>query len=241
MNASTRTQVSPHKNAPSKQQYLSTIDIFCDLTRQEVEEIGSRTAMREVPAGTIVYTPAQTQEVLFILKKGRVRLYQLSPDGRKLTIGTLNEGTIFGQMALLGQILQQKFAEALTSCVLCVMSQDDVENVLLSDPRIAVRITEIMGKRLIEAENRLLELAFMQAPARIAAQLVRMAEDRHGWAGRTRPVVSCTHEELADLVGVHRETATKILNEFRKKNLVKLGRGSVVILDPAGLGQFAEK
>jgi len=233
--------VAAERHASSKQQYLSTIDIFCDLTHREVEEIGRRTAMREVPSGTIFYTPEQTQEVLFILKKGRVRLYQLSSDGRKLTIGTLEEGTIFGQMALLGQILQQKFAEALSACVLCVMSQDDVENVLLSDQRIAVRITEIMGKRLIEAENRLLELAYMQAPARIAVQLVRMAENRAEGSRKTQPVVTCTHEELADLVGVHRETATKILNEFRKQNLVKLGRGTVILLDPAALERYSSK
>ncbi|HUF39541.1 MAG TPA: Crp/Fnr family transcriptional regulator [Anaerolineales bacterium] len=230
--------MAAEKSTPDKYQYLSSVDIFCDLAHQEIEKIGQRTAMRQVPAGTTIYTPEQTQEVLFILKKGRVRLYQLSPFGRRLTIGTLEEGTIFGQMALLGQVLQQKFAEAITPCLLCVMSREDVKSVLLSDPRIAVRITEIMGKRLIEAEERLLEFAFMHAPARIAAQLLRMAEPRRGWLGKGQPVLNCTHSELAELVGMHRETVTKVLNEFRDKNLVKLGRGKVVLTDLAGLEEL---
>lgn len=226
------------KRTPDKVQYLRSIDIFSDLAHQEIEEIGQRTAMRQVPAGTTIYSPEETQEVLFILKKGRVRLYQLFPDGRKLTIGTLEEGTIFGQMVLLGQVFQQKFAEAISPCLLCVMSREDVKSVLLSDPRIAVRIAEIMGKRLIEAEKRLVEFAFMHAPARIAAQLLRMAEPRRRWLGKAQPVLDCTHAELAELVGVHRETVTKVLNDFREKNLVKLGRGKVVLTDLAGLEQI---
>ena len=228
------------KETADKQKYLSSVDIFRDLSLSEVEEIGHRAPMKQVPAGTIFYTPEQSQEVLFILKKGRVRLYQLSPDGRMLTIAILEAGTIFGEMSLVGQALNQNFAEALTPCLLCLMSREDVKQILLSDPRIATRIMEIIGKRVIELEERLLELAFKNAPARVAAQLIRMSAPPSRWLSRQAcPEVHCTHEELAALVGVHRETATKILNEFRLEQLVELKRGKVVLLDLPKLKQVS--
>jgi CRP-like cAMP-binding protein len=224
----------------NKHTYLQAVDIFQDLNPQEVEEIGHRAPMKQVPAGTRFYSPDQPLEVLFILKLGRIRLYQVTPDGRELTMGILEAGTIFGEMSLVGQALNQNFAEALTPCLLCLMSREDVKQILLSEPRIAIRITEIIGKRLLETETRLLELAYKHAPARVAAQLLRMADNRPGWLGRKSfPEVQCTHEELAALVGVHRETATKILNEFRQEKWVTLKRGKVILLDLPKLEQVS--
>lgn len=219
-----------------KDKYLRSVDIFQDLREDEIHQLGERAPMKRVPSGTIFYTPEQATEVLFILKEGRVRLYHLGLDGRMLTLVTLEEGAIFGEMTLLGQKLQSNFAEAVTPCLLCLMSREDVKSLLLSDPRIAFRLTEMMGQRLVDMEQRLSDMAFKHAPERIATQLIQLAQQRRSWLGRkAHPEVRCTHEELAHLVGVHRETVTKVLNEFRQQELVDLGRGRVKILNVSGL------
>ena len=224
------------EQALDKQQYLRAVDIFCDLSHDEVEQLGKQAPMRRVPAGTIFYSPEQPTEVLFILKEGRVRLYNLSPGGRELTLAFLEEGTIFGEMSFLGQQLQNSFAEALTPCLLCLMSRADVKSLLLSDLRIAYRLLEKMGQRLQETEHRLSDIAFRRAPERVAAQLLALPRQSRGWLGRAAaPEVRCTHEELAGLVGVYRETVTKILSDFRQRQLVELKRGRIVLKDIDGL------
>jgi CRP-like cAMP-binding protein len=221
----------------SKQEYLHMVDIFRDLSHEEIEALGQRTPMKQVPPGTIFYSPDEPTEVLFILKEGRVRLYHLSPDGRMLTIAMLEQGTVFGEMALLGQRLYNSYAEATAPCLLCLMSREDVKNHLLGDPRIAFRVAEMLGARLLTAESRLSDMAFKPAPERVATALVQLSHERRSWHGRdTRREVHCTHEELANVVGVHRETVTKILNDFRQQNLVELRRGKIILLDMAKLG-----
>jgi CRP-like cAMP-binding protein len=225
-----------------KQQYLHTIDIFRDLSHDEIEQLGKRAPMRRVPAGTLFYSPEQPTEVLFILKEGRVRLYHLSPGGRELTLAVLEEGTIFGEMSLLGQQLQSSFAQALSPCLLCLMSREDVKTLLLDDPRIAYRLLETIGQRLLATEHRLSDIAFRHAPERVAAQLLAMPRQSHNWLGRkTVPEVRCTHEELASLVGVYRETVTKILNDFRQQQLIELKRGRIVLRDIDGLMALLEE
>lgn len=224
------------KETLDKQQYLRAVDVFRDLSHDEVEQLGKQAPMRRVPAGTIFYSPEQRTEVLFILKEGRVRLYRLSPGGRQLTLALLEEGTIFGEMSFLGQQLQSSFAEALTPCLLCLMSRADVKTLLLSDLRIAYRLLEKMGQRLLETEHRLSDAAFRHAPERVAAQLLALPRQSRNWLGQaTAPEVRCTHEELAGLVGVYRETVTKILNDFRQRQLVELKRGRIVLQDIDGL------
>ncbi len=117
-----------------KQGYLTEVDIFRDLSPEEIDALGKHAPMRDVGAGTLFYSPLDPTEVLFILKAGRVRLYHLSPDGKALTTAILESGTIFGEMALLGQGLSGSYAEALTPCVLCLMSREDVVTLLRVTP-----------------------------------------------------------------------------------------------------------
>ncbi len=226
--------IDVHKS--NKQGYLKKVDIFQDLTHEEIQAFAQRLSMRQVEAGTIFYMPDEPTEVLFILKMGRVRLYHLSPDGKALTTAILEAGTIFGEMALLGQGLDDSYAEALAPCVLCLMSREDVITLLLGDPRIALRITEILGRRLIEAERQLSDFAFKSLPERLAALLLRLAQPpRPRLFGSGYPEVRYTHEQLAEMLGTYRETVTKILNEFRAEGWVDLRRGKILILDRPAL------
>lgn len=231
----------PESRQIDKERYLSTIDIFRDLTHDEVEQLGKRAPMKRVPAGTVFYSAEQAMEVLFILKEGRVQLYHLSPGGRKATVAILEAGTVFGEMTLLGQELHSSYAEALSPCLVCLMSREDVKTLLLGDPRIAYRLLETLGQRLLTAEHRLADIALLHAPERVAAELLRMPRHAQGWLQRqSAPVVRCTHEELASLVGVHRETVTKVLNDFRQRDLIELKRGKVVLRDIDGLSTLLE-
>jgi CRP-like cAMP-binding protein len=224
--------------ALEKQTHLQAVDILQDLEPDEIERLGQRAPMQWVNPGTVFYSPEQAPEVLFLLKKGRVRLYHLSPEGKALTTALLDEGTIFGEMALLGQRLHQSYAEAETPCLLCLMSREDVKALLLSDPRIASRIAEILGQRLLAAERRLSDFAFKSLSQRLADTLLELAHapTRPRWLGGSDTLeVRTTHEALAEMIGTHRETTTKLLNEFRSQGLIELRRGKVLILDTEGL------
>ncbi len=196
------------------------------------------TSMVTSPAGRVFFSPAEPAEVLFILKKGNVAISRISPDGKKLILTTLQAGTIFGEMAIIGQRMHETFAEALTECVICIMSQRDVEDLLLADPRIAVRLVKALGERLTRAEARIEEMAFKPVPARLASLLLRLGTESD-WRGR--PIVQgLTHQQLGELVGTYRETATAILGQFRNEGLIEIGRRRIVLLDPAGLQEITE-
>jgi CRP-like cAMP-binding protein len=144
-------------------------------------------------------------------------------------------------MALLGQRLHESYAEALTPCLLCLMSREDVKTMLLSDPRIATRIAETLGERLLSAERRLSDFAFKSIPQRLASLLTQLAQPPRLRLFRTGALeVPYTHEALAEMVGTHRETITKTLNEFRTHGMIELRRGKVLILDNDALKAYSD-
>jgi CRP-like cAMP-binding protein len=213
---------------------LTTMELFQDLSKEDQEELDRITTMTTVKKGKIFYRPEDTGEVIFILKKGTVQLYRISPEGKKLVIYTLGDGTLFGEMSLLGQRMHNTFAEAITDCTICVMSRSDLERLVLNRPQVALRILEITGNRLRETEEQLEALAFKSIPSRLAALLLRQAGDGDEVAG-------LTHQDLAEMIGTYRETTTQTLNDMKAQGIVEIGRRRITILDKDALRQIAEK
>jgi CRP/FNR family cyclic AMP-dependent transcriptional regulator len=229
-------QSSPPSHGGDKIGYLRMVDIFRDLSEAEVQEIDRATTITTAHRGKILYMPEDTGEVLFMLKEGRVQLYRISPEGKKLVIATIGPGTVFGEMAFIGQGMHNSFAEALEDCVLCVMSRTDVERMLVTKPQVALRIFEVLGRRLKEAETRLAEIAFKSIPARLASLLLQLAEEQG-----SSTIAGLTHQNLGEQIGTYRETTTQTLNIFKNAGLIDIGRKKITILDGDGLRRIADQ
>lgn len=212
--------------------YLRSNELFRDLNEKEMEELDRVTSMTTCARGRIFYTPGETGEVLFLLKRGRVQIYRLSADGKKLVIATLAPGTLFGEMALIGQGMYNTFAEAVEPCTLCAMSRRDVEWLVAKFPKVGIRLLEIMGRRLTEAETRLESLAFKSIPSRLASLLLQLAQNNC--------VEGRTHQDFAEMIGTYRETVTQTLNDFKAQGLIEISRKQIEIRDEARLKQLAE-
>jgi len=222
---------------------LAEVDIFQDLLPTDLEQIAARAPMQTVGAGAVFFSPECASEVLFILKRGRARLFRLWSAGKAFTTAILRPGTIFGEMVMLGQQMQDQYAEALDACVICLMSKIDVQALLLSDPRIAARIAETLGRRLLEMEHRLSSTVFKSLTQRVADTLLSLehTESHAVWPFRQPHHEVClTHEQLAEFIGTYRETVTKALSELRDLGLIELRRGRIVLLDPEALAALVQ-
>jgi CRP-like cAMP-binding protein len=212
---------SPQVSA-RKLEFLHEVEILRDLTADEMLWLKDTTEMVSCGPGRVIYSQDDEAEVLFILKRGRVQIYRMTPDGKKLELATIGAGTFFGEMPLVGQRMHQAFAEAVEESLICVMSRADVERLIARKPQVAVRMLEVLSDRLSISESRLEALAFHSVPSRLAAALLRL-EASDG--------VRTTHQELAEMIGAYWETVTKVLDEFQRDGLVELSRGRVAIRD----------
>ena len=218
---------------------MSEVDIFCDLDASEMDRFADAAPMRMYAAGSLIHTPHEAVETLFILKKGRIRIFRVSADGRVLTTAILEPGTIFGEMVVIGQQMHDNFAEAMEDAVTCEMNKADVQQMLLGDRRIAARISETLGRRLAQLEQRLTDTTFKTVPERIASTLLTLTDGRAASPLAKGIVLKLTHEQLAALTGTTRETATKVLGELAASGAINLGRGRITITDAHRLADLA--
>jgi len=214
---------------------LSNIDIFQDLSPDDLKEMDQTTTMSTCEPGRVFYAPEDTGEVLFLLKKGRVQLYRLSPDGKKLIVAILEEGSIFGEMSFIGQGMHNTFAESIDDCTLCVMSRQDIENLIQEKPLVGIRFMEAMAERLQKTEAKLEELAFKGIPARLSSLLLSLSAEENG----ASIVDGYTHQDLAEMLGTYRETTTQILNNFKGAGWIEIGRKRIVLLDQEAISDVS--
>lgn len=214
--------------------HLCEVGIFQDLTQDEIKELENKCQYKKIAAGTVFYESQQSAKTMFLIRRGRVRLYHLSPEGKTFTTAILETGDFFGDM-LLEQGCYGCYAEAATDCTICLMSRQDVETFLLGDRRIAVRIVENLGRRLHVTEQRLADLVLKNIPARVSALLLRVARRNNS------SNIFLTHEELSQLLGTRRETITRVLNDLQNQNLIDLHRGRITLLDVEILSQISTK
>ncbi len=215
---------------------LSNIQLFRDLSPGELQEMDRQITMSSCEAGKLFYMPEDEGEVLFLLKQGQVQLYRLAANGKKLVVATLGPGAFFGEMSLVGQGMHNTFAEAVTACMLCVMSRADVERLLREKPDVAFRLLETMGSRVTQLETHLEDIAFKSIPSRLAAKLLELANEPVNGA----VIRGHTHQDLSEMLGTYRETITQTLNEFKTADLIEIGRKRVTLLDVDGLMALAE-
>lgn len=223
-----KTPAADSSPATLKSILLREAEVFRDIAPADMAEIERMTTMITTPKGRVLLTPQRQQEVLFILKKGRVQVFRETEDGRRLVISVLEHGAIFGEMPLLSQKLGGSTAETLDDCTLCVMSRTDVERLIATNPHFALNVVHLLAERNSALETKLEQQAFQSAPERVAMALLELA-DTDGL------IKDVSHKQLGESIGASRETVTRILGDFKTSGYIDISRSSILIKDKTGL------
>jgi CRP-like cAMP-binding protein len=192
--------------------------------------------------GQTVLSPDDPPERIHIVKKGRVRVYRVTPDGKQLTIDIYEAGTILGDMSLLGQDrLPETYAEAIDDAVICTLTPDELRSLIQRHPVIGVNVIGHLSRRLRDAERELESMAYGRVDQRLARKLIDLSQ-RFGvrTARGTMIRARLTQQELAEMIGTTRETLAHTLGDFRRRGLLDASGQSVVIRDAERLARVAD-
>ena len=225
-----------------KMAFLAHSPLFCDFDATEIGELDRITNVIACQPGQILHRPGEKGSMLFLLKSGRVQLYHLSADGRKLIIAMLEPDAYFGGMPLTGSDLHQSFAEAVEDSLVYMMHRADVEQLLAQKPGAMRTLLQIIGQRCTQLETRLADTTFKSTTARLATLLLQLARpDQTPRPNESAELVVAgfSQGELADRLGVYRETVALALRELKEGGIIELGRKYISICRPAQLQELA--
>jgi CRP/FNR family transcriptional regulator, cyclic AMP receptor protein len=210
-------------------QLLSRVEILEPLSEEDIRGLLRRSLDTQLEAGETFFTPEDTSEKLFILKKGRVRIFRTS-EGRELTLAEIEAGTIFGEMALTAQRLRGSYAQAMEPSILISMSRADLEHIIEENPQVGNRLLHLLSERLRSYEERLEDLTLKEVPARLANLILLLCEGEGIMTPQDIKIPHhYTHERLGTMIGANREAVTRAFTKLQDDGAVELRRRIIYI------------
>lgn len=214
--------------------YLSQINLFRELSEDMLQEIAEASQMRDFEGGRYIATPHDdTGERIYFLKKGEVEVYESTEDGKKIIIDILQPGDILGytNIAQESPTEHKQFIRAHSPVTLCIMPRSDFLALLEKKPDLALKIIKQLSAKLSATESRLRHAALGNAETRVLKELERLWGQYGVTEDGVRKITrKFTHEELAQFIGMTRETVTRTLSQLAKKKKISIDtRGAVVL------------
>lgn len=207
--------------------YLKLNDLLGGETK-EVEALVDGLPRRNFKKGDTIYPGNVKGPVLFLIKSGSVAITRTSVTGQEFDVKTLEPGAIFGDMPLTGQAMLGAQAVAAEPTKVALINNAEFEKLAAASPSIALNVVRQLGPRLVEAERKHEQAAFQPVTSRISALLLKLSN-------KDNDVVGHTHQEMADMLGVYRETVTNAIAELKADGLIKVGRKKIKILNREGV------
>jgi CRP/FNR family transcriptional regulator len=221
---------------------LSMVDIFGPLSPEEMEDLAKRTPDTFLDGGDVLYSPQDGAERLFILKKGRVQVYELDPrGGEEITLSVVEGGNVFGEMALTGQSLQGLYVRALVPSTVVSLRRDDLEGLIVKKPEVGLRLVRELAERLHASEARYTDIVGKDVPTRLATLILTLV-DSEGLVTQEsyRIPTRYTHEQIASMIGCKRVAVTRAFSRLKEVGAVELRERRIIVKDLDILKGLAE-
>jgi CRP/FNR family transcriptional regulator, cyclic AMP receptor protein len=230
---------------------LSMVDILGPLSEEELEDLAKRTPDTFLEQDDILYVSTEGTERLFVLKKGRVQLYEIDQSGEEITLSVIEDGNVFGEMALTGQSLSGIYVRALTPSTVVSLRREDLEDLIMKKPEVGLRLVRELAERLHASERRYADVVGKDVPARLATLILTLVDtegvilslvdsERAVSTQSYRIPTRYTHEQLASMIGCKRVAVTRAFRKLEEGGAVELKKRHIVVQDLDALKDLAE-
>jgi len=215
---------------------LSGVDFLEELSEEELGELITRNPESHFRPKEIFSTPYEHDDRIFVIKKGRVRIYKLGPEGQEQTLTELGDRTIFAAQRLHGA-----YGQAVEPSTILALSEQELKRVFERDPEVAIRLIRVLTRRLRLADKRLADIALKEVPARVASLILELVEEEGVVTGEGHKIPTrYTHERLGAMIGAKRVAVSRAFRSLKEAAAIELRDRYIHIRDMETIRRFAK-
>jgi len=217
---------------------LQKVPLLAALTHADRESLAAAVTRRRYRRAETIFQKDEPGHSVYIVERGSVRIYVPSPQGNDLVLAVLGAGDFFGDLSLLDGRPRSASAAATSDTTLLALERTDFIALITSRPEAAMAVLEAVSRRLRETDEMAADLAFLDVPGRLAKKLLDLAAS-NGVQKSSGVLIdlAVTQEELANMIGVTRESVNRNLSDFKKMGLVTNQGRKLIVKDAARLRQ----
>ncbi len=210
---------------------LSQSELFIGLPAEAPRVFAGACQLRRYPEGAVLFQKGDPGDALYLVLSGKVRIFRESLAGKKKTLAYFHPPQVFGEMSLVEDRPRSATAVAEAPTELLVLYRDYYLQLIRRFPLLAHNLARIVAARLREMNDEVLFLTFEEARSKVAFSLLKLHRHRHGEPREAGWFVPIVHQEVANLAGTSRETATRVVHELRDRGIVESVPGGLLLKD----------
>ncbi|MDQ0352121.1 CRP/FNR family transcriptional regulator [Alkalibacillus filiformis] len=220
--------------------FFKQFPIFQDLSPEELEEVGKIAHHRKFKKGDIIFREGARRESVYFVIHGLIKVYKVSVDGKEQVINLIHSDEMFPHVGFFDQTPYPATAITLTDVNVIAVPIEAFENLLLQKPQISIKVMRVMGKKILELQDRIQQMSTQTVFERTVTTLIRITEEmgKHRQDDSIYVHIPITNSDLANMIGVTRESVNRTFNKLRKEELISYNRNEIIVYNMDDLKSY---
>lgn len=207
--------------------------IFSGLNDEDLTALSKLAVGHSLKGGEFLFWEGDAPNHFYVVASGRIKVLKHSSLGKEFVVAFFGPGEIFGEVAVFEDRPYPASAQAISDTEVLGIGRDRFLGFMSGHPEVALRIINMLGGRLRDAQNRLNALAGERAEQRVARTLLMLSSK----LGQSLPF---TRQEIADMSGTTIETTIRVMSRMKSGGIIRSYRGRTDILDETRLKLLSE-
>jgi CRP/FNR family cyclic AMP-dependent transcriptional regulator len=213
---------------------------FCCFDRNSLRELNDCSHSTSYPQHAVLTTEGQPARGVFIVCQGRVKLTSMSKDGKSVILRVVQAGEVIGVSAVVANRAYESSAETLAPSQMRFVAANDFLRIMRNHSEAAIQVAQSLSRECVAAYNEIRSLALAPScSSKLATLLLSWCPTSADKKGEFKIQSQFTQEELAEMIGTTRETVTRLLSQFKKKNVLEARGAGFCVRNVAALEAMA--
>ena len=216
------------------------LPIFKDIPLKTVEEMFNSGKIRDFKKGDIVFFEMEKDDTFYLILDGVVGIFVESEGGKEKILSILSKGNFFGEMAILEGKPRSAGVRVLEDARFLILGKKNFLNMITKEPKLSLNVIVEMSRRLRYTDQQIKDLIFRDAVSRLARSILVLS-DEFGKKKDGDIVIdfAITHQSIAEITGLARETVSRVFTRFEEENVLKIEKHRITIHGIEKLRRFA--
>lgn len=220
---------------------LRKAQLFASLSDEEMAALRRRVSRKAYDRGEILFSEGDPCRGLFIVGRGKVRIFKVSPSGREQILSIEGPGSSFAELPVFDGGNYPASAAASEESELLFISRRDFQDFCREHPEVGLKVIAVVGSRLRRLVGIIEDLSFTTVRQRLIALILRLVQaSPKRTSDGVQVELNKTQQDLAAELGTVRELVSRNLSRLQAEGYLEVDGRHIIVKDLSGLKREQE-
>ncbi len=212
--------------------FLEKIELLESLTEEELHLISAKFIIKQIKKNETILYEEDTNNFMYMILSGKLKVVQTTSDGKEIILAIHQSGQTFGEISLIDGKTSPATVMAAEDSLIVLIPKKDFHEILTKHSKVLYNLLNILCARLRDAWDKSRILTCKAPDERIRSLFFMLSLQSGGkTSDGTLLNITLTHQDIADMTGLTRETVTRILNKWQNLGKITIMKNKFIRLN----------